>query len=348
MFSGLRKALADPDLALDLGTANTRLYGQGVGLVADEPSVVQFHRENGSVEAIGSIALRNSLRNKEQILVSPLRAGVVADVGAAAAMLAPLLKRARRYGLIKPRVLACAPTDAREDEREALIEATRRAGASAVAIALEPMAAAIGAGLDVSSEYAQMLVDIGDGVTDIAVIRSGSLAQTSAIRVACSDMIKVIQRLVAERYLATPYLSEAMRLLRKLGAGDRKLPSSPFVIAGADWRTGAQRRVQVNCKEVVEAIDQVIEKIVGSISQAAKDLPPELACEVIESGIYLTGGGACLPGMAGLIAGATRIEVKVAPNPLRAVIDGARKMLATAAETDLWATGHQGVLQMRT
>jgi rod shape-determining protein MreB len=339
MFSGLRKALADPDLALDLGTANTRLYGQGVGMVADEPSVVQFHRENGSVEAIGSIALRNSLHSKEQILVSPLRAGVVADVGAAAAMLAPLLKRARRYGLIRPRVLACAPTDAREDEREALIEVTRRAGASAVAIALEPMAAAIGAGLDVSSEYAQMLVDIGDGVTDIAVIRSGSLAQTSAIRIACSDMLKAIQRLVAERYRATPYLSEAMRLLRKLGAGDRKLPSSPFVIAGADCQTGAQRRVQVNCKEVVEAIDPVIEKIVGSISQAVKDLPPDIACEVIESGIHLTGGGACLPGMAGLIAGATLIEVKIAPNPLRAVIDGARKMLATAAETNLWAPG---------
>src|SRR5262249_28537011 len=139
MFSKLRKAFADPDLALDLGTANTRLYGRGLGMVADEPSVVQFHRERRSVEAVGSIALRDSLRRKEQILVSPLRGGVVADIGAAAALLAQLLKRARRYGLIKPRVLACAPTDAREDEREALIEATRRAGASAVAVAQEPM-----------------------------------------------------------------------------------------------------------------------------------------------------------------------------------------------------------------
>jgi rod shape-determining protein MreB len=338
-FSGLRKALADPDLALDLGTANTRLYGQGLGMVADEPSVVQFRRENGSVEAIGAIALRNSLRRKEQVLVSPLRAGVVADVDAAAALLGPLLKRARRYGLIKPRVLACAPTDAREDEREALIEATRRAGASAVAVALEPMAAAIGGGLDVSSEYAQMLVDIGDGVTDIAVIRSGSLVKTSAIRIACSDMVEAIQRLVAERYQATPYLREAMSLLRKVGAGDRKLPSSPFVVAGADWRTGAQRRVQVRCEEVVEAIDPIIKKIVGSIGQAVKALPHELGCEVIESGIHLTGGGACLPGMAGLIAGETCVEVKIAPNPLHAVIDGARKMLATAAATNMWANG---------
>jgi rod shape-determining protein MreB len=339
MFSGLRKALADPDLALDLGTANTRLYGQGFGMVADEPSVVQFRRENGSVEAIGSIALRNSLHRKEQTLVSPLRAGVVADIDAAVALLGHLLKRARRYGLIKPRVLACAPTDAREDEREALIEATRRAGASAVAVTPEPMAAAIGGGLDVSSEYAQMLVDIGDGVTDIAVIRSGSLVKTSAIRIACSDMVEAIRRLIAERYRATPYLSEATRLLRKAGAGDRKLPSSPLVAAGVDCRTGAQRRVQVSCKEVVEVIDPVIEKVVGSIGQAVKDLPPELACEVIESGIHLTGGGACLSGMAGLIAGETRIEVKIAPNPLRAVIDGARKMLATVAETNMWAAG---------
>ncbi|HEY6401794.1 MAG TPA: rod shape-determining protein, partial [Blastocatellia bacterium] len=174
---------------------------------------------------------------------------------------------------------------------------------------------------------------------DIAVIRSGSLVKTSAIRIACRDMIEAIQRLVAERYRATPYLSEAMRLLRIVGAGDRKLPSSPFVVAGADWRTGVQRRVQAPCKEVVEAIDPVIEKIVGSIGQAVKDLPPELACEVIESGIHLTGGGACLRGMAGLIADATRIEVKIAPNPLRAVIDGARKMLTTAAETNIWAPG---------
>src|SRR5262249_47266451 len=143
----------------------------------------------------------------------------------------------------------------------------------------------------------------------------------------------------AERYRATPYLGEAMRLLRKVGAGDRKLPSSPFVVAGADWRTGAQRWVQAPCQEVVEVIDPVVEKIVGSIGQAVKDLPPKLACEVIENGIHLTGGGACLPGMAGLIAGATRIEVKIAPNPLRAVIDGARKMLATAVETNIWAPG---------
>lgn len=336
VFSGLRKALADPDLALDLGTANTRLYAQGLGVIADEPSVVQICCENGSVEAVGSIALRDSLRRKEQVLISPLRAGVVTDVGAATALLTHLLKRARRYGLIKPRVLACAPTDAREDEREALIEATRRAGASAVAVALEPLAAAIGGGLDMSSEYAQMLVDIGDGVTDIAVIRSGSIVKTSAIRIACSDMVEAIQHLVAEGYRATPYLSEAMRLMRKVGAGAHKLPSSPFVIAGADCQTGAQRRVLVNGQEVVEVINPVIEKIVESIGQAVKDLPPEIACEVIESGIHLTGGGACLPGMADLIAGKTRIEVKVAPNPMRAVIDGARKMLAVGAATDLW------------
>jgi rod shape-determining protein MreB and related proteins len=184
-----------------------------------------------------------------------------------------------------------------------------------------------------------MLVDIGDGVTDIAVIRSCSLVKTSAIRIACSDMVEAIRRLIAERYRATPYLSEATRLLRKAGAGDRKLPSSPSVAAGVDCRTGAQRRVQVSCKEVVEVIDPVIEKVVGSIGRAVKDLPPELACEVIESGIHLTGGGACLPGMAGLIAGETRIEVKIAPNPLRVVTDGARKMLATVGETNMWATG---------
>src|SRR5574338_654778 len=275
IFSRLRKALAVPDFAVDFGTANTRIYGRGLGIIADEPSVVQFRNGNRSVEAIGSVALRNSANQKESVLVSPLRAGVVADVDAAAALLGHLLKRAHRSSLIKPRVLACAPTDARENEREALIQAARRAGASAVAVAQEPMAAAIGGGLDVSSEYAQMLVDIGDGVTDVAVIRSGLIVKSAATRTACSDMVRAIQRLITERYGATVCLSEATRLLRKVGAGNGNLSSS-FVITGTDCRTGAQMRVHVKCKEILETIDPVIKKIVGSIGQAVKALPPDL------------------------------------------------------------------------
>ena len=169
--AGLRKFVAPPDLALDLGTANTRLYAVGHGLIADEPSMIHVQPETGAVEAVGARAAWLACHDPYANSVSPLHAGVVVDVEAATSLLKPFLQRAQRLGFFKPRALACAPTDACKEEREALIEATRRAGASAVVVVPEPLAAAIGAGLDIASPYAQMLVDIGDGVTDIAVWR---------------------------------------------------------------------------------------------------------------------------------------------------------------------------------
>src|SRR5262249_7266062 len=202
---GLRRIIAAPDIAIDLGTANTRLYALGRGMIADEPSIVRMSLETGRVEAVGRCAVRLRYRNGNASSVSPLRAGVIEDVDAAASLLKPLMWRARRLGLMRPRALACAPTDASEKERAALIEVTRRAGASYVAIAPEPLAAAIGAGLDISSPYAQMVVDIGDGVTDIAVIRSGTLVATSAVRKACSDLHSAILNHVEKKYKVSLY-----------------------------------------------------------------------------------------------------------------------------------------------
>ncbi|HZS08113.1 MAG TPA: rod shape-determining protein [Blastocatellia bacterium] len=336
MLSNVRRVLADPDVAIDLGTANTRLYARGRGLVADEPSIVKLRPDTGLVEAVGARAARKSVYGTAPGVVAPLRAGVVADVGAATALLTPLLRRVRRFGMIKPRVLACVPTDARENERDAVIEATRRAGASSVALAPEPLAAAIGSGMDVSSEYARMLVDIGDGVTDIAVIRSGSLVTTAAIRTACSDLLRAVRRSVAQRHGVELYQREAERLIRTVGAGSRKNSLFPYIVAGADCQTGLLRRVPVSGQEVAEAINQVIAKIIGFIGRTVRELPPELACEVIESGISLTGGGACLRGVPDLIAAETSLAVYPARDPMRAVINGARQMLAVGAVTGLW------------
>ncbi|HYE76236.1 MAG TPA: rod shape-determining protein, partial [Blastocatellia bacterium] len=182
-FSEIRKTIADPDVAIDLGSANTRLYAHGRGLIADEPSIVKMRSDNGRIEAVG-ISAAFSFKSANHAFISPVSSGVVKDIKAASALLAPLMRRARGIGLIKPRVLACAPTDACEEERAALIEATRRAGASAVVLAPEPLAAAIGVGMEVELPHAQMIIDIGDGVTDIAVIRSGELIITDAVRTA--------------------------------------------------------------------------------------------------------------------------------------------------------------------
>lgn len=334
-ISYLRKTVADPDIALDLGTANTRLYARGQGLIADEPSIVRMQTDTGRIEEVG-ISAAFSLKDKQHSIVSPLRAGVVADVKATTALLTPLLRRGRRMGILRPRVLVCAPTDACEEERAALIEATRCAGAAAVAIAPEPLAAAIGGGMDVASEHAQMIVDIGDGVTDVAVIRLGSLLVTDAVRIACSDLNQAVSDLAAERYSLKLYQKEAERLVQKIGATNPQNITSSFIAAGDDVRTGSLRRVNIYGHEIAAALNPVLKEIVTAIRQAVHNLPPEIACEVIESGIRLTGGGACLPGITTLIANETNLAVKPVREPMHAVINGARQMLAIGAATNLW------------
>lgn len=334
-LSEMRKFVASPDVALDLGTANTRLYAHGRGVIADEPSVVRVSPETGSVESVGARAASQSETPGKNV-ISPLHGGVIEDVEAASALLAALLRRARRPGLIRPRVLACIPSDACDREREALIEATRRAGASAVTLTPEPLAAAVGIGLDISLPYAQMLVDIGDGVTDIAVIRSGSIVSSAAVRTACSDLIAAVRQNVAAQHGVELYQREALRLIRHIGVGPRKLSSSPFVAAGADCRTGLLRRVPVNGQDVAEVIDPIVTTIVRAIGQAVKELPSDLASEVIESGIHLTGGGAGLPGIADLIAAETLLDVSLAREPMKAVIHGASRMLRVGIATNVW------------
>ena len=338
ILPGLRNALADPDIAIDLGTANTRLYAQGKGLIADEPSLVRFDTETGSVEAIGKRAAKLAVASTDEHArdVAPLRAGVIADVDAAASLLTPLLRRARFLGIVRPRVLACAPTDAREEEREAIVEAVRRAGAASVQLAPEPLAAAIGAGLDVSSPYAQMLVDVGHGVTDIAVISSGALITSSALRTACSDMHAAVRRAILDSHGTMLYSQEAERLTREVGVVSGDGSATSLSALGSDPDTGREVRIVVSSREIARAIDPVATTIVNAVRNSVRDLPETLSCEVIESGICLTGGGAHLPGFADLIARETSLDVRPAADPLRAVINGARQMLAVGALTSLW------------
>jgi rod shape-determining protein MreB and related proteins len=335
-ITSLRKWIASPDLALDLGTANTRLYAQGHGLIADEPSLIKIKPETGRVEAVGRKAARLNAIQHDSLSVSPLHAGAVADVDAAYFLLKPMLKRARGFGMIKPRALACAPTDACEVEREALIEVTKRAGASAVMVVPEPLAAAIGAGLDISSPYAQMLVDIGDGVTDIAIIRSSTLIQTSAVRTACGDLQRAISQMVSFQYGVLLYPSEAERLTHLVGAIQEIEWEELFVTYGTDLLSGAPVSLCVSNIDVIEAVQTVLDSIIEAIQETVRDLPPKTSCEVIENGICLTGGGANLRGLSSRLSTATSLDVFTAPDPMRAVINGACQMLSVGVATDFW------------
>ncbi|HEX5085449.1 MAG TPA: rod shape-determining protein [Blastocatellia bacterium] len=335
LATGWRNLLA-PDLAIDLGTANTRLYARGHGLIVDEPTLIKLQPRTGAVEAVGERAARLSKLDQFAYAVSPLHAGVVADIEAASSLLKFFLSRAQRLGILRPRALACAPTDACEEERDALIEAMRRAGASAVVVVAEPLAAAIGAGLDVSSPYAQMIVDIGDGVTDIAIIRSGALITTSAVRTACSDLRHAVSQTIAFRYGVLLFSDEAERLMRTVGASRENERERLFLTQGTDLLTGEPMSLCVSSHDVVEAVEQPLETIVDAVQKAVRGLHSETSAEVIESGVCLTGGGAQLQGMSERIAKATSLTVRVAEDPLRAVINGACQMLKVGIATNIW------------
>lgn len=324
-IAGLRGILAGPDLAIDLGTANTRLYAGGKGVVVEEPTVspdsprwISRHRMDREA---------GDRKSPSRGLPSaPVRAGVVVDVEAAAALLVPLIRRARRFYLARPRALFCTPSDASELERAALVETAHRAGASVLAVSPEPLAAALGAGLDPTSRFASMIVDIGSGVTDIAVIRSGRIIEAAAVRSGCSDLRAAVAAMVTHRHGVQLHPNEAERLMRL--AGVQHGNGSHRMILGLGTGTdGDEATVAVNEDEVHAVMAPIVRTILERISAVLKDLPPIAACEVIEDGICLTGGGACLRGMAELISQATHLDVRVAPDPLRSVIYGAAHLL---------------------
>jgi rod shape-determining protein MreB len=199
----------------------------------------------------------------------------------------------------------------------------------------EPLASAVGAGLDISSPYAQMIVDIGDGVTDVAVIRSRRLVLTRSLRKACGDLHAALQRFVAKQQNIVLDRREAERLVRQAGAAGAMNASEPLPARGID-RAARRVELEISRHEISEAIGPVIADIVGTVRQTVQGLSPDIAVEVLESGICLTGGGACLHGIDTLIASATSVDVKLASEPLRATINGASQMLAAATDAGLW------------
>jgi len=321
MASAVRRIVADPDLAIDVGTTNTRVYARGRGVVTDEPSVL-LSRPGGDDPRRGGDASRSAL-------VFPVRGGVVVDVPAAAALLDRLVKGARRLGLVRPRALVCTPTDATDGEREALIEATRLAGATVLAVVPEPLAASLGAGLDPASPYARMLVDIGGGVTDIAVIRAGRIISSAAVRSACGELERAVARHVATGHGLVLDPGEAHRLMTEAGVRGGARGETLLTATGTDAH-GAMARVRLSDEALRRAMDPMVDRMVERIARVLRDLPHSAACEVIEDGVCLTGGGAYLPGIVERIAAGTRLDVFLAPNPLHAVIAGAARMLGAA------------------
>lgn len=306
MFAIARDAVRSVDAAIDFGTAWVRVA-----------TASQHVRE------------RRSASGEHRALAG----GVVVDRHAAAEVLRPLLHRARRWaGFSRLRAMACAPSDASAEEKATLADCIMRAGASAVHIAMEPLAAAIGAGVDVASPYAKLVMDIGEGVTDCAVIRSAQVHHSHAVRVGCSDFRRAIQQRVATTHGITLSEEESERLLRMAGVEEGALKT--VTLRGA--RSSQVCTVTIPAAELHSAMAPALAAILGSLEMFLHDMPPEISAEVIEEGIYLSGGGALLKGMPELLVHLSRMDIHVVADPLGAVTSGIRAMLPVASTLRLW------------
>ena len=315
------------ELAIDLGTANTLIiYRDKVAV--DEPSIIAINRTNGEVIAIGNQAMQMHGKAHEDIkTIRPLKDGVIADFNAAEHMIRGMIKMinpGRKLFTPQLRMVICIPSGITEVEKRAVKDSAERAGGKEVYLIHEPMAAAIGIGIDVSEPMGNMIIDIGGGTTEIAVIALGGIVCDQSIRVAgdefTADIVEYMRRqhnlLIGER--------TAERIKIEVGAAIPELENAPedYAVNGRDLMTGIPKQIKVSYTEIALALDKSISKIEEAILRALELTPPELSADIYQTGLYLTGGGALLRGLDKRISAKTKLPVYVADDPLRAVVRG--------------------------
>lgn len=323
MLSKLSQIMSQPSIAIDLGTANTRIYASQHGEFTERPSSISL--TSGKPHNTSDEYLEHT---NNRLATKPLRCGVIVDLKNAIMLLKPLVQKNRRF-LMAPITLASAPTDTTENERDLLRKALINAGASHVSIIPEVWAAAIGAGIDTTHTNAQLLIDMGDGVTDMAVFRDGRIIYSSSVRIACSDLQKSIRSAIMSKYKLQIYDHEAERLTNEVLSilKDEGSDCELICVAGIDVIKRSKTKILINKKDIISSIKPVMDKITKMIEYSLKKLPEKIYCEILKSGICLTGGGACIEGIDIYIGRKTNIEVRIAPDPIHAVINGAIKTL---------------------
>ncbi len=316
------------DLAIDLGTANTLVYARTRGIVLNEPTVIALNEKTQAVLAMGHDAWQMIGRTPGYIVaVRPLRKGAITDFDITQRMIRLLLKRAGVTRLNRPRVLICVPSAITEVERRAVEEAARRAGAADPYLIHQPMAAAIGAGLPIHEPLGNMVVDVGGGTTETAVISLGGIVALRAIRVGSFDIDTAIQTYVRRDYGIAIGERTAEEIKLAIGSAYPVDDSVKAEVRGRDLMTGLPKTVILAPEEVRAAIDEQVSAIVDSVVQCLGDAPPELAQDLILQGIHLVGGGGLLRGLDRRLAEETDIPVHLVDAPLECVVLGAGKCL---------------------
>lgn len=317
------------DIGIDLGTANTLVHIKGRGIVIREPSVVAIDKYTGQVVAVGLEAKEMLGRTPENLnAIRPLKDGVIADFTATKKMLKHLVEKAcQKYVVARPRVVVCVPLGVTEVEERAVEEATLDAGAREAYLMEEPMAAAIGAGLKIGDPSGMMIVDIGGGTSEIAVISLGGMVTGKSLRIAGDELNESIVNYIKKEFNVIIGETTAEEIKVTIGSAYPSMTTEEMDVKGRDLQTGLPKTITVNSAQMEEAMKEVIMQIVDGIKMTLEKTPPELAADIMVNGITLSGGGALIKNFDRLIALETGIPVNIAPEPLDCVVRGAGKVL---------------------
>ena len=321
--------MAGTDVGIDLGTASILVYIKGKGVVLKEPSVVAFDRDTNKIKAIGEEARLMLGRTPGNIVaVRPLRQGVISDFTVTEKMLGHFIRKAvGKKTFRKPKIAVCVPSGVTEVEKKAVEDATYQAGAREVFIIEEPIAAAIGAGIDISRPCGNMIVDIGGGTTDIAVISLGGTVVSTSIKIAGDDFDEAIVRFMRKKHNLLIGERTAEDIKIKVGSCYPRSEVDSIDVRGRNLVTGLPKTVTVTSEETEEALKETTSQIVEAVHSVLERTPPELTADIAERGIVLTGGGALLRGLEELLESKTGINTMTAEDPMKCVAIGTGKFV---------------------
>jgi len=318
------------DLAIDLGTANTLVYAKGKGIVVSEPSIVAMNTLTGKVEAVGKAAKEMLGRTPGKIIaIRPMKDGVIADFEVTEQMLSYFIRKAHnRNTLVRPRIVVGIPSEVTQVEKRAVKDSALKAKASEVYLVDQAMAAAIGAGLPITEPSGNMVVDIGGGTTDVAVISLAGIVYSKSVRVAGNEMDEAIIQYIKKKYNLLIGERTAEQIKLEIGSAYPLDEPLTMEIKGRDLIEGIPKTLTITDAEIREALAEPISIIVNAVRVALEKTPPELSADIVDRGIVLTGGGSLLQNLDRLLREETGLPVSVAEDPLSSVVLGTGKMLS--------------------
>jgi rod shape-determining protein MreB and related proteins len=311
------------DIGIDLGTSSVLVYVKGKGVVLQEPSVVAIDRDTNKVIAVGEEARKMLGRTPGNIIaIRPLKEGVISDYEVTQIMLKHFIEKAAGKSLIRPRIVVCVPSGVTEVEKRAVLQATTQAGARKAYIIEEPVAAAIGAGIDIKEAKGHMIIDIGGGTTDVAVISLGGIVVSKSIKVAGDTFDESIIKFVRKKYNVIIGERSAEKLKIEIGTAYPREKEKITEIRGRCVMSGLPRLIRLNTSEMLDALEAPIKTIVEAVQTVLENTPPELSSDISDEGIVMTGGGSLLHGLDRLIEEKTGIAVRIADEPMSCVAIG--------------------------